>query len=91
MQLERRQQVLDLNHVVDAVGDDALDGVAQLGEIARPRQRAEQRERRLREACAAGRPAAAHASSSSRTASAGTSSGRSRSGGRSMRTAESRR
>ena len=41
LQLQRRQQVLDLHHVVYAFGDDALDCAAKLGEIARPRERAE--------------------------------------------------
>ena len=90
MELQHRQDLFDLNHVFDPVGDDALDRGAQLREIAGPGERAEQRERRLREG-AGGRASAAHASSINRTASAGTSSGRSRSGGRSMRTADSRR
>ena len=40
VQLQRRQHVFDLNHLIDAAGDDAIDRGAELGEIPRPGQRA---------------------------------------------------
>ena len=49
MQLQHRQDLFDLNHFVYAVSDHAFNRGAQLGEIARPRQSAEQRQGRLSE------------------------------------------
>ncbi len=49
IQMKRRQQVFDLNHLGTRVGDDPLNHGLQLGEVAGPRERPEQRERRPRE------------------------------------------
>src|SRR5471032_1671898 len=48
VELQDREDVLDLNDVFDGAGDHAFDGRAQLGEIPGPGQCTEQRERGLR-------------------------------------------
>ncbi len=91
VELQRRQQFLDLNRVAVRLRGDTRERRAKLGQVARPGQRGEQRQRGLRERRAGAGPSAAERSSMIRATIAGTSSARSRSGGRSMSDAESRR
>ena len=49
MQMQRREKMFQVNHVVARVRDGALNRVVQFGKVAWPRQGRQERERRLRE------------------------------------------